>query len=63
MPMGAMILLLFVVLSSAPGLLNSVLEEKLSRTNEVMLGSVSPIEFMGGKLLGTAGVSMAVSAV
>ena len=62
-PMGAMILLLFVVLSSAPGLLNSVLEEKLSRTNEVMLGSVSPIEFMGGKLLGTAGVSMAVSAV
>lgn len=62
-PMGAMIMLLFVVLSSAPGLLNSVLEEKLSRTNEVMLGSVSPFEFMGGKLLGTAGVSMAVSAL
>jgi ABC-2 type transport system permease protein len=62
-PMGAMILLLFVVVSSAPGLLNSVLEEKLSRTNEVMLGSVSPMEFMGGKLLAAAGVSMAVSAV
>jgi len=62
-PVGAMILLLFVVVSSAPGLLNSVLEEKLSRTNEVMLGSVSPFEFVGGKLLAAAGVSMVVSAV
>ena len=62
-PMGAMVLLLFVVTSSAPALLNSVLEEKLSRTNEVMLGSISPFEFMGGKLLGTVGVSLTVTTV
>lgn len=62
-PLVAMVLLLFIVISSAPALLNSVLEEKLSRTNEVMLGSVSPFEFMGGKLLGMASVSMMVSAV
>jgi ABC-2 type transport system permease protein len=62
-PLVTMSLVLFVVMSSAPTLLHSVLEEKLSRTNEVMLGSVSPFEFMGGKLLGTAGVSLIVSAV
>lgn len=62
-PIGIMMLLLFVVLSSAPALMNSVLEEKLSRTNEVMLGSVSPFEFMAGKLLGTVGVSLIVAFV
>lgn len=62
-PLVTMMLVLFVVMSSAPTLLHSVLEEKLSRTNEVMLGSVSPFEFMGGKLLGTASVSLIVSAV
>lgn len=63
MPIAVMSLLLFVVLSSAPALMNSVLEEKLSRTNEVMLGSVSPFEFMAGKLLGTVGVSLIVASV
>ncbi len=43
--------------------MNSVIEEKLSRTNEVMLGSVSPFEFMAGKLLGTVGVSLIVASV
>jgi len=62
-PMITMMLLLFVVLSSAPALLNSVLEEKLSRTNEVMLGSVSPFQFMGGKLVGSVAVSLVVAAV
>jgi ABC-2 type transport system permease protein len=62
-PMVIMTMLLFVVISSAPALMNSVLEEKLSRTNEVMLGSVSPFEFMGGKLLGMASVSLLVAAV
>jgi ABC-2 type transport system permease protein len=62
-PLVTMMLLLFVVMSSTPALLHSVLEEKLSRTSEVMLGSVSPFDFMGGKLLGTAAVSLIVSAV
>ncbi len=62
-PLVTMMLVLFVVMSSAPTLLHSVLEEKLTRTNEVMLGSISPFEFMGGKLVGTASVSLIVSAV
>jgi ABC-2 type transport system permease protein len=62
-PFAVMALLLFVLLPSASALMNSVLEEKLSRTNEVMLGSVSPFEFMAGKLLGTVGVSLIVASV
>jgi ABC-2 type transport system permease protein len=62
-PLVTMMLMMFVVMSSAPTLLHSVMEEKLSRTNEVMLGSVSPFEFMGGKLLGAATVSLIVCAV
>ena len=62
-PFAATALLLFVLLPSASALLNSVLEEKLSRTNEVMLGSVSPFEFMAGKLLGAVGISLIVASV
>jgi ABC-2 type transport system permease protein len=62
-PFAVMVLLWFVVVLSAPALMNSVLKEKLSRTNEVMLGSVSPFEFMAGKLLGTVGVSLIVASV
>lgn len=62
-PILTMMMLLFIVLGSAPPLLQGVLEEKLSRTNEVMLGSVTPFEFMGGKLLGSATVSLIVAAV
>jgi ABC-2 type transport system permease protein len=45
------------VLSSAPQLLNSVIEEKMSRISEVLIGSVTPYQLMMGKLLGSAGVS------
>lgn len=47
----------FVVMSSAPHLLNSVLEEKMSRVSEVLLGSVTPFELMMGKLLGNVGIA------
>jgi ABC-2 type transport system permease protein len=62
-PLAVMMLLLFVVITSAPALMNSVLEEKLSRTNELMLGSVSAFEFMAGKLVGTVAVSLVVASV
>ncbi|WP_165219718.1 ABC transporter permease [Aquisphaera insulae] len=48
----------FVIMTSAPQLLNSVIEEKMSRISEVMLGSVSPFELMMGKLLGNAGIAL-----
>jgi ABC-type Na+ efflux pump permease subunit len=48
----------FVVMTSAPQLLNSVLEEKMSRISEVLLGSATPFELMMGKLLGNVGIAL-----
>ena len=53
-----MMLMFFSVMSSAPQLLNSVIEEKMSRISEVLIGSVTPFELMMGKLLGSAAVSL-----
>ena len=47
-----------VVMTSGPQLLNSVIEEKMSRISEVLLGSIAPFDLMMGKLLGNAGVAM-----
>ncbi len=39
----------FVIMSCSPQLLNSVLEEKMSKISEVLLGSLTPFELMMGK--------------
>jgi len=44
-------------------LLNSVMEEKTQRISEVLLGSITPFEFMMGKVLGGVGVSLTGAAV
>jgi ABC-2 type transport system permease protein len=62
-PLGMMMILLFSVMSSAPQLLNSVIEEKMSRISEVLIGSITPYELMMGKLLGSAAVSVVLAAV
>ena len=62
-PMVFMFLLFIVVMTGAPQLLNSVLEEKMSRISEVLLGSVTPFELMLGKLVGAAGVSLLLSSL
>jgi ABC-type Na+ efflux pump permease subunit len=51
----------FVIMTSAPQLLNSVMEEKLSKISEVLLGSVTPFELMMGKLLGNLGIAMVLA--
>ena len=51
-PAAMMFLVYIVVMSSAPQLLNAVMEEKMSRISEVLLGSVLPTDLMLGKLLG-----------
>jgi ABC-2 type transport system permease protein len=56
-PVAMMMILLFSVMSGAPQLLNSVIEEKMSRISEVLIGSVTPFELMMGKLLGCGAVS------
>lgn len=62
-PVGGMVLLYFLVMTSAPALLNTVLEEKMQKISEVLLSSVSPFQIMLGKLLGTVLVSLTLSAL
>ena len=62
-PMILMALMFLIVISTASPLLNSVMEEKMTRISEVLLGSVSPFELMAGKLLGVVGVSLVLSTV
>ena len=56
-------LMFMVVMVGASPLVNSVLEEKMQRIAEVLLGSVPPFQLMLGKLVGTVGVSLTISTV
>ena len=60
-PFGIMMLMFMVIMVGAQPLLHSVLEEKMQRIAEVLLGSVSPFKLMMGKLLGTVGVSLTIA--
>lgn len=62
-PMGVMMMMFMLVMMGAAPLVNSVLEEKMQRIAEVLLGSVTPFQLMMGKLLGTVGVSLTVLGV
>lgn len=58
--LGMSLLLSMVVLVGAMPLTYSVLEEKIQRSAEVLLGSATPFQFMLGKLLGMVGVSLTI---
>lgn len=58
LPAIAMFMLFGLVMTSAPQLLNSVIEEKTSRISEVLLGSVPAFTLMLGKLLGSVAVTL-----
>ncbi len=62
-PYILVLLMFLMVMMSAVPLLTAVMEEKLERIAEVLLGSVTPFQFMMGKILGSISVSMTVSAV
>jgi ABC-2 type transport system permease protein len=51
------------IMSSAPQLLNSVIEEKMSRISEVLIASVTPFQLMMGKLIGSAAVSVLLALI
>ena len=57
-PFAFLMLMYITVMSSAPQLLNSVMEEKMGRISEVLIASVTPFQLMMGKLLGSVGVSV-----
>jgi ABC-2 type transport system permease protein len=62
-PAISMFMLFALVMSSAPQLLNSVIEEKTSRISEVLLGSVSAFHLMLGKLLGSVAVTLVLAVI
>ena len=62
-PVAFMFVLFLVVVMTTPQLMNSVLEEKMSRISEVLLGSVHPFELMLGKLLASTAVSAVMTMV
>ncbi len=55
-PLAFLMLMFITIMSSAPQLLNTVIEEKMSRISEVLVGSVTPFQLMMGKLAGGAAV-------
>jgi ABC-2 type transport system permease protein len=61
-PLYTLILVFLAIMSSAPYMLHSVVEEKQQRIAEVLLGSMSPFDLMAGKLLGAAGAGLTVVA-
>jgi len=57
------LLMFMLVMMSAVPLLTSVMEEKSEKIAEVLLGSITPFQFMMGKVLGGIGVSLTTAAI
>ncbi len=62
-PFALMMLMFMMTMMSATPLMQSVVEEKMQRIAEVLLGSVRPFDLMLGKLLGSVAVSLTVVAI
>ncbi|TSA35226.1 MAG: ABC transporter permease [Porphyromonadaceae bacterium] len=62
-PYILMFLMFMTLLMSAVPLLNAVMEEKSERIAEVLLGSVSPTQFMMGKVIGGLAVSLTTTGI
>jgi ABC-2 type transport system permease protein len=62
-PGGLMLLMFMLILISATPLMQGVVEEKMQRIAEVLLGSVRPFQLMTGKLLGMVAVSATLAGV
>jgi ABC-2 type transport system permease protein len=62
-PGGLLMLMFMLILIGSTPLMQGVVEEKMQRIAEVLLGSVRPFDLMVGKLLGLVGVSVTLAAV
>ncbi len=60
LPMGFALLLMISVMSSGQYLLTTTIEEKSSRTMEVILSAVSPFELLTGKIFGQMAVGLTI---
>jgi len=62
-PMVLMMIMFMVLMMNTTPMTQAVVEEKMQRIAEVLLGSVRPFELMLGKLLGMTGVALTIAAV
>ena len=62
-PYVLLILMFMLVMMSAIPQLSSVMEEKNEKIAEVLLGTVTPFQFMMGKVMGGIGVSLTTAAI
>lgn len=62
-PYVLLLLMFMMLMMSAVPLLTAVMEEKTERIAEVLLGSITPEQFMMGKIIGSLGVSLTTSAI
>ena len=62
-PFFFLILMFMAVMSVAQHLINTIIEEKMSKISEVLLGSVSAFQLLAGKLLGVVAVSFLLAFV
>ena len=63
LPLGLMLLMFMLIMVGAQPLLHTVLEEKMQRIAEVLLGSVTPFQLMMGKVIGMVGVSLVIATI
>lgn len=63
LPIFFLALMFMAVMTTAQQLINAVIEEKMSKISEVLLGSVTPFQLLMGKLLGVVAVVIVLSAV
>jgi ABC-2 type transport system permease protein len=63
LPFGFVMLMFLLIMVGATPLMQGVVEEKMQRIAEVLLGSVRPFELMLGKLFGMIGVSLTIAAL
>jgi len=57
-----LMMFMLVMMSSVP-LLTAVMEEKTEKIAEVLLGTITPFQFMAGKVLGGIGISLTTAAI
>jgi ABC-2 type transport system permease protein len=62
-PAGLMLLMFMLIFVGGTPALQGVVEEKMQRIAEMVLGSVRPFQLMMGKLLGLMGVSLTLAAI
>jgi len=62
-PYVLLLLMFMMLMMSAVPLLTAVMEEKTERIAEVLLGTITPEQFMMGKIIGSLGVSLTTSAI